>query len=237
MKKLIIANWKMQFSHNQACSWIETELPSLQETVASTEHELVICPSFTELQYATSCFPELPWGAQDCGTALKGAYTGEVSAQSLKDMGIRYTIIGHSERRLHHHETDVQVAQKTELLLELGIHPIICIGEVGEEKEQTPDLLTRQLSLVKPLYTAYDLCIIAYEPAWAIGSGQLPTQEELRNALSTIRGLLHDKNLLLLYGGSIQAPHARLFSPLVDGFLLGGASLNSEELKKIILSC
>jgi len=236
MNKLLIANWKMQLSHNDACTWIEKEIPSIYNALKQTGHELVICPAYTELAYATSLYPDLSWGAQDCSSVIKGAYTGDVSAQSLFDVGVRYTIVGHSERRLHHGETDEQIAQKVQLLLSLGIHPIVCVGERADQMAERDKVLEEQLRLIIPLYNSSS-CIIAYEPIWAIGTGKTPTSEHLEETCAFIRSLLVNKKLLLLYGGSIQAAQAQLFSHLVDGFLLGGASLSSEELKKIILIC
>ncbi len=237
MKKLLIANWKMQLSHEEACTWLEKELPSVHETLSFTEHELVICPSFTELPYATSLFEHLVWGAQDCGAEEKGAYTGDVSVLSLKDLEVRYTLIGHSERRRYHGETNELVRKKATLLLKHHIHPVLCIGEAADQIPIRRSILQEQLESVLPAFTSDDLCIIAYEPVWSIGSGKVPSQEDLRIILELIRELLGDHKHLILYGGSVQEAQAKLFSPFVDGFLLGTSSLKSEELKKIILSC
>lgn len=238
MDKLLIANWKMQLTHNEACTWLETELSSVRETLAYTEHELVICPSFTVLPYATFLYEGLPWGAQDCGLEPRGAYTGDVSALSLGELGISYTLVGHSERRQHYGETNEQVRKKTSIVLNQGIHPVVCIGETSEQRSRRSHVLQEQLEPLLDLYTRPDdLLIIAYEPVWAIGSGTVPSPDDLAETLETIEKFTSGLDYLILYGGSVNENHAKLLSPLVDGFLIGSASLDSEVLKKIILSC
>lgn len=237
MKKLLIANWKMQLTHNEACTWLETELPSVLETLSHTEHELVICPSYTMLPYATSLYEDLAWGAQDCGFEEKGSYTGDISVLSLKDLGITYTLVGHSERRHYHAESDELISLKASLLLKHTIHPVVCIGETLGQIHTRRSIIQEQLAQILPLYHEHDRGIIAYEPVWAIGTGIVPSHEELADVLSIIREIMGNATYLLLYGGSVQETQAKLLSPLVDGFLIGASSLRSEELKKIILSC
>ena len=238
MNKLLIANWKMQLSHNESIAWINDELPGVLDTIKDTDNELIICPSFTVLPYAHEVYPTGAWGAQDCGPTLKGPYTGDVSVLSLKDLGVSYTLVGHSERREHHGETDKLVADKTALLLKHGIHPIVCIGETQEQSAQRAEVLERQLEQIIPLYTRPDdVLIVAYEPVWAIGTGKTPTAYDLQEAVESIYELCGDLGPYILYGGSVNGDNVKNLSPLVDGFLIGSASLNSELLKKIILSC
>lgn len=236
-KKLLVANWKMQLSHHEACSWIESDLPQVLETLAQTPHELVICPSFTVLPYATSLYEELPWGAQDCYLEERGPFTGDTSVLSLKDLGVRYTLIGHSERRILHGETNDQIRKKATLLLNHAIEPIVCIGETQEHLQDEGSLVKEQITSLLPAYANTARCIIAYEPVWAIGTGKTPTIKELQNSIYRVRTAVSSTNHLLLYGGSVTEAVAREFSHYVDGFLLGGSSLTSEVLKKIILSC
>lgn len=242
MKKLIVANWKMNLSDAQAYTWLSTELPSVLETMSSTEHSLAICPSYTVLPYATIQYPkstysQLSWGAQDCGFKEKGAYTGDISVLSLKDLKVDYCLIGHSERRRYYGETDTRVAQKAELLLNNDIHPIICIGETAEEIPQRDRVLVCQLELVLPLYKGTQP-LIAYEPVWAIGTGKVPSIDEISKAVNSIKRLCSSLEPTILYGGSVDdSPAMKDFGSLVDGFLIGTASLDGQLLKKIILSC
>ncbi len=160
-----------------------------------------------------------------------GAFTGDISARSLKELGCSYGIIGHSERRTTYCESDKQIAQKASLLNSHGITPILCIGETLEDRASgnTYKKLTAQLKLIKDTSNA----IIAYEPVWAIGTGQLPTEQELCDVVAWIR-LRTDAQIL--YGGSIDDHSCKKLSSLVDGFLVGKASIAIEALKKIILS-
>ena len=238
MNKLLIANWKMQLSHNETIAWIENELTGVLETLEQTENELVICPSFTALSYALEVYPSGAWGAQSCGPALKGAYTGDVSARSLKELGVTYTLVGHSEQRRYHGETDAVVADKVALLIQEEIQPIICIGETEDQRPLKNQILTKQLERILPLYARIEApLIIAYEPVWSIGTGITPTPNELDDTLDFLEELCETVEPYLLYGGSIGEKNIQELSPLVDGFLIGSASLNSELLKKIILSC
>lgn len=236
MKKLIIANWKMNLSHNQECTWLETVFPGVLEILRETEHELVICPSFTVLSYAKALYPSAFFGAQDCGFEAQGPYTGDISVISLADLQADYCLIGHSERRQYYDETNTRVADKAELLLKNGIKPIICIGETFQEIENKATVLKSQLELILPLYKK-ERPIIAYEPAWSIGSGIVPSVSELISTIEFIREICGSHEPKILYGGSVEASMLQGFCPLVDGFLIGSASINGESLKKIILSC
>jgi len=236
MKKLFIANWKMALTHNESCTWIDQHLSTLQNEISHAMHELVICPSFTVLPYAVARFPEYSWGAQDCSFAQQGAYTGDISTKSLEQLDIDYTIIGHSERRIYHGETDEQIAQKAALLLKSSIAPIICVGE-HQKDSNIESIFAKQLKLILPLYNDTTPLTIAYEPGWAIGTGESIAPSELALRVGSLKNLCGSRPVQILYGGSVQPEIAARLITEVDGFLIGSASINSESLKKIILSC
>lgn len=232
MNKLIIANWKMFLSHAQSLSFLEDHLHELEDAMRQSSNCVVICPSFTVLPYSATLSTPLLFGAQDCGFEEAGAYTGDISARSLKELGCSYTLIGHSERRTYYCESDERIARKANLLQAQGITPVLCIGETAEDRclRRSQSRLEAQLALCQGMNNL----VIAYEPVWAIGTGQLPTKDELQNAVAWIR-LATDARVL--YGGSIDDQTCKQLSSIVDGFLVGRASIAIEPLKKIILSC
>ncbi len=242
MHKLIIANWKMQLTHQEVRTWLKTHAPTFDSLLAQTNNTLVICPSYTELAFAHSLSTmHIRFGAQDCGLHERGAYTGDVSVLTLKELGCTYTLIGHSERRIYHGETDEAIAQKATLLLKHGIEPIICIGETSKERDTgtTLQVLENQLSLVAKLLGRETLTI-AYEPVWAIGTQQVPRASEIASVFSWIRTFMEKQRtqarIKLLYGGSVNERTIEdLGLGIADGFLLGKASLDPQELKKILL--
>lgn len=183
-------------------------------------------------------------GAQDVSRQAAGAYTGEVSAAMLKDIGCRYVIVGHSERRQYHGETDALVAEKTKAALASGITPIVCVGETLAEREagQTEDVVKRQLAAV---IHANGHCIseivLAYEPVWAIGTGKTASPQEAQAVHAVLRTQLkaatdHFAGVKILYGGSMNAANAQtlLAQPDIDGGLIGGASLKAADFLTII---
>ena len=182
--------------------------------------------------------------AQDVSPHEAGAYTGEVSAAMLKDFGVSYVLVGHSERRQYHGETDVVVAEKAQRALASGITPIICVGETLQEREagQTEAVVKRQLAAVIHLNGhCISEVVVAYEPVWAIGTGKTATPEQAQEVHAFLRGRIAARDariaadLRILYGGSVKASNAaELFAqPDVDGGLVGGASLKGEEFAKI----
>ena len=186
-------------------------------------------------------------GAQNVFYEKNGAYTGEVSADMLKDLGVKYVIIGHSERRQYFGETDLTVNRKVLSALEAGLHPIICVGETLEQRELgiTMELIALQVKSALAGVPAEKLrkCVIAYEPVWAIGTGKTATSEQAEEVCREIRAIIRDmygaraaRGVSILYGGSMNAKNAAelLAQPDVDGGLIGGASLKPNDFATII---
>ncbi len=247
MGKLIVANWKMQFTHDETVAWLDEHSSELDAVLAQTGNQLVICPSYTAIPHMkTLKVQRMQWGGQDCGFEKKGAFTGDVSVLSLKELGCSYVIVGHSDRRRYHNETDERVVQKAGLLFEQQIHPIVCIGESAQDRvaKLTPFIIEMQLKQVLELLKARKLqeLFVAYEPVWSIGTGLMLPPFELSNIISLIRNYCReqvpDLSLKVLYGGSVDPTTLITLADVkVDGFLLGKVSLDAELLKKIILSC
>ena len=196
------------------------------------------------MKLAHSGLAAIEVGAQDVSAHASGAYTGEVSADMLKDLGCRYVIVGHSERRQYHAETDALVADKARSALAAGITPIVCVGETLDEREagRTEEVVKRQLAAV---IHANGHCIsevvVAYEPVWAIGTGKTASPEEAQAVHAVLRAQLkaatdQSARIKILYGGSMNATNAAtlLAQPDIDGGLIGGASLKSQDSLKII---
>lgn len=247
MNKLIVANWKMQITHNEVSTWLSAHGSALKMFLQESQNSFVVCPSFTDLS-SVSPFVSASFhlGAQDCSMHERGAYTGEVSAISLKQIGCSYTIIGHSERRQNHAETSHQVAQKAALLLQHDIEPILCIGETQKERddEATLKVLEKQLTPLVPLIKPHGQkrITIAYEPVWAVGSHHIPRALEISLVFNYLQDFMRNHlpsiQCVFLYGGSVnERTITDLGLSVLDGFLLGRAGVEWEVLKKIILSC
>jgi triosephosphate isomerase (TIM) len=249
-RALVAGNWKMYGSRSDIAELLNGIVAGLDEAVGgSGEVDIAVCPPFTYLDAVQARLRETPiaWGAQNlCEHAGPGAYTGEVSGAMLQDFGCRYVIVGHSERRTLYHESDDLVAQKCVTALDAGLIPVICVGELLEEREsgKTEAIVGRQLEAV---FAALDDrarladAVIAYEPVWAIGTGKTATPEQAQAAHEFIRRTVaaEDKatadGLRILYGGSVKAGNAaELFSMAdIDGGLIGGASLKAEDFLAI----
>jgi triosephosphate isomerase len=247
MPKLIVANWKMYLTHNESLAWVDAHLDECAHAASETGNKLIICPSFTTLPRLTSHKkPSLSWGAQDCGFEAKGAYTGDISAVSLEQLGCTYGIVGHSERRTYYRETNQLIAHKAQQLMGAGITPILCIGETAQEREagKTAQALEQQLFPLINALKAFPFQAItrAYEPIWAVGTDILPSQETLSSTLGWIRTYCATTapatTFSLLYGGSVKKPETLIMlkAAAVDGILLGRAGIDGPLLKKIILS-
>ncbi len=211
--------------------------------------KVVICPPFPYLELATDASDESYFavGAQNVSNQEGGAYTGEVSASMLESMELDYCIVGHSERRAYYHETDAIVAAKVNQLLAHGLSPIVCCGEVLEEREANRqfEVVKRQIAdgLFHLTAEQFANIVIAYEPVWAIGTGKTATPEQAQEMHAFIRGLVAEKygkeaaeNTSILYGGSCKSGNAKeLFAnPDVDGGLIGGASLKADDFIGIV---
>jgi triosephosphate isomerase len=239
--KLIVGNWKMHGSHQANAELLEGIVGAGPFTA-----DVVVCVPFPYLSEVAVRLAATPvrWGAQDCSAHEQGAFTGEVSAAMLKEFGCRYAIVGHSERRTYHAESDQLVADKAKAVLALGITPIVCVGETLAEREagRTEAVVKRQLSAV--IHTLTHCCseiVVAYEPVWAIGTGRTATPEQAQAVHALVRAQLraatpHAADMTLLYGGSVKADNAgALFSqPDIDGALVGGASLKAGEFVAIV---
>ena len=249
MIKIFVANWKMQKSYNQAINWCIKNNKELAEL--SHIKNIIICPSFESItKVQTLLNKNINIGAQDCSAFEKGAYTGQVSAISLREIGINYCLIGHSETKINITNTDNlnnSISEKYFLLIKNNIKPIICIGETQEEREKniTYDILKHQIDVminkIKKEEIKINELIIAYEPIWAIGTGKVPKPEELNNTLIGIKkyinSILSDIELTILYGGSINLDNIEEFKNIgiLNGFLLGNSSLDFQLFKKIVL--
>lgn len=230
MKPLIVANWKM---NPVTIKEAEELFSSISEGVKNIENaEVVICPPFIYLPLLKG----LTLGAQDSYWEEKGAYTGEVSVAMLKEMGCKYIIIGHSERRKYFNETDEMVNRKVKTTLEAGLIPIVCIGETEGEREmdKTEDVLEKE---IKQGLDGVDISkiVIAYEPIWAIGTGNPCDIEEAKRMKEIIQKML-SKDIRILYGGSANANNAEgyLKQAEFNGLLVGGASLSAKEFVEIV---
>ena len=244
-KKVIAGNWKMNKLPNEAIDFIDRLTPLLKDT----KNEVVVCVPYTDLFYAllTAQATNIKIGDQNMHFEEKGAYTGEVSAQMLKSIGVEYVIIGHSERRQYFNETDETVNKKVKTAFKHELKPIVCVGETLEQREagKAEEIITNQTEKALEGLTDEQVqnTIIAYEPIWAIGTGKTATSEDANNAIKAIRdkicqiyGQNVGKSIIIQYGGSVKSANCKeLFTTSdIDGGLVGGASLDPEEFAKII---
>lgn len=244
-KKIIAGNWKMNKLPNEAISFIEELIPLVQ----NSKNEIILCVPYIDLFYSllTAQETNIKIGAQNMHYEQKGAYTGEVSGEMLKSIGVEYVIIGHSERRAYYNETDESVNKKVKKALNLGLKPIICVGENLKQREQsiTQNIISKQIELALEGLNNEDVknIIIAYEPIWAIGTGKTATTQEANEVIKEIRNKIakkYGKNIaecvIILYGGSVKSSNAKdLFQMSdIDGGLIGGASLDAQEFAKIV---
>lgn len=242
-RKLVAGNWKMHGSlaNNLAL------LDAVKSGAAALACEVAVCVPYPYLAQAKSVLggSNVAWGAQDVSAHAQGAYTGEVSAAMLVDFGCRYAIVGHSERRTLHAESDQLVADKFAAALGAGLTPILCVGETLAEREAgiTDAVVTRQLEavLAKSGVAALARAVVAYEPVWAIGTGKTATPQQAQDAHAAIRARVARDDgavaagLQILYGGSVKAGNAKeLFAMAdIDGGLIGGAALVAADFLAI----
>jgi triosephosphate isomerase len=235
-KKLVAGNWKMHGSHPQNAQLLAGILAARPFGC-----DVAVCVPFPYLSEVAVALAgsELRWGAQDCSPHAQGAYTGEVSAAMLAEFGCRYAIVGHSERRAMHAESDQLVADKAQAVLGRGLTPIVCVGETLAQREQgvAADVVKRQLSaVIHTLGHCAGEMVVAYEPVWAIGTGRTATPDQAQEMHALIRAQLRAATeradaMTLLYGGSVKPDNAALLfaQPDIDGGLIGGAALKAAD--------
>lgn len=244
MRKPIIAgNWKM----NKTAAEAKTLIEELKPLVARARAEVVVCVPFTDLEVVGEALAgsKIHLGAQNVAWADKGAFTGEISAAMLKELGVEYVIIGHSERRQYFGETDESVNKRIKQALVNDLKPIVCVGETLTEREKNRTKRVLKKQVVGALEGIEDLSdvVIAYEPVWAIGTGKTATKEDanltigyIRRVVSQLYGKEVAKTLRIQYGGSMNPGNAKELMSMrnIDGGLIGGASLKAEDFSKVV---
>ena len=248
-RPLMAGNWKMNLNHLEAIALVQKLAFSLDETDLERV-EVAVLPPYTDIRSVQTLIDgdklALSYGAQDVSVHDSGAYTGEVSGAMLAKLGCTYAVVGHSERRQYHNEDDALVAAKVKAAFRHGLTPILCIGEgldVRKEGDQVPYTLAQlEAALADVAAELAKDVVIAYEPVWAIGTGEVATPEDAQQVCSAIRGRLAElysselaDGVRVLYGGSVKAAN---IAPImdqadVDGALVGGASLDAEEFSSI----
>jgi len=241
LKKLIAGNWKMNGLLGDSKERIDG-LKSFfeQESEGGTKFDLLVCPPASLLAPVKGMIADadIALGGQDCHIALKGAFTGDISAQMLQDQGCKYVIVGHSERRGDHAEVSAMVAQKARMAHEAGLVAIICLGELEGHRDtgQAEQIVGQQLMESVPDSANAENTVIAYEPVWAIGTGKVAEPEDIKQMHGFIREKLSEKvdvpeYVKILYGGSVKPSNAAEILSIenVDGALIGGASLAAED--------
>ena len=239
VRPFVAGNWKMnglKASLGEIAAMLEAAAAG-----AAGEAELAVCPPFTLLAEAAALLADGPiaLGAQDCHATGSGAHTGDISALMLKDAGASYVIVGHSERRADHGETDAMARAKAEAALAEGLKAIVCVGETSAERQAGGAIAvtSRQIRGSLPPLADPSRIVVAYEPVWAIGTGLTPTAEDVAEMHATIRALLCEiygptgATIRVLYGGSVKPANAAQLLGLanVDGALVGGASLKAVD--------
>jgi triosephosphate isomerase len=242
MRKLAAGNWKMNGTGGSLA-----EVAALATEIGSPGCDVLLCPPATlvgRMAVAASGGP-VAVGGQDCHAKATGAHTGDIAADMLAEAGATYVILGHSERRTDHGETDGAVCAKTEAAWAAGLTAIVCVGETLSERDggATLDVVGRQLAGSIPDGATAKRLVVAYEPVWAIGTGKVPTLEQIGEVHGFIRETLKDRfgegagrGVRILYGGSVKASNAtEIFAvPDVDGALVGGASLKAADFAPIV---
>jgi triosephosphate isomerase len=245
-------NWKMNLDHHQATHFVQKLAWTLQDAKHDyASVEVAVLPPFTDLRSVQTLVDadklELRYGAQDVSAHTSGAYTGEISPVFLAKLGVTYVAVGHSERRQYHHEDDALVNAKAKSAFGQGLVPIICIGEALEVRK-AGDQVAHTLAQLDGAMSGIDAqqaaqVVIAYEPVWAIGTGEVATPEDAQEVCGAIRGRLAElygaevaDAVRVLYGGSVKSGNVAsiMAQPDVDGALVGGASLDAEEFAKIV---
>jgi triosephosphate isomerase len=247
---LIAGNWKLNLDHLQAIAFVQKLAWSLSDAKHDPSTvEVAVFPPFTDIRSVQTLVAadKLPiaYGAQDVSEHESGAYTGEISATFLRALECGYVIVGHSERRTLHNETDEQIAGKVAAAVQQNVVPVICVGETSEdlEKHGPSAVPVAQLKVALSKISSTADIVVAYEPVWAIGSGQAATPEQAENVAAALREVIRETlgddvalKTRILYGGSVKANNIAGFmrEPNVDGALVGGASLDLNEFSSIV---
>ncbi len=242
-RRFCVANWKMNFNSSDTKSFLENWE---KKDLKNEEVKTIICPSFTELNTTAELLhnSDSELGAQNVYYESNGAYTGEISCRMLKDLGCQWVIIGHSERRSILGETDEMIRNKLDQIYSENLYPIVCIGETKDERKngKTEEVLSQQLLVAFENQKGKNIehTVIAYEPVWAIGTGITATIDMISEAHQCIRNIFNTNgfngdDISILYGGSVTNENAAELSEItdVDGFLVGGASLDVEKFYAI----
>jgi triosephosphate isomerase (TIM) len=238
VRKIVIAgNWKMFKTQAESLEFLQGFLPHLEET--PPDREVLLCPPFTDLNFLSKNLhgSRVQLGAQNVHWEENGAYTGEISAPMLTEIGVRYVIIGHSERRQYFCETDATVNLRLKAAQTHGLTPILCVGETKQQRDEgeTESLIISQLQqgLVD---IDQDNLVIAYEPIWAIGTGDTCEANEANRVIGLIRSQLRNPDVSIQYGGSVKPNNIDeiMAQPEIDGVLVGGASLEPESFARIV---
>lgn len=245
---IYVANWKMSM-HAQGATQFADQVKEWVKKNPALERRIIICPTFPLLLPLKIELSEsnIYMGAQNCSEYEQGAYTGQVCAQDLVDVGADFCIVGHSECRAYLKESNDAIGKKVSRLFEHLINPIICIGETAQERatNQTLEILEQQLApiahAIKTAHSWPNVLTIAYEPVWAIGTGNVPSLQEVQTVFDWIKSytacsMSHVKTIRILYGGSVDASNAPTLKTIsgLSGFLIGGASLDFQKFKNIV---
>lgn len=238
MRKVIIAgNWKMYKTQGEAAEFLTEFMPQIEST--PDDREVVLCVPFTDLAIVNKSLhgSRIRLGAQNVHWEDAGAYTGEISPGMLTEMGVRYVIVGHSERRQHFGETDETVNLRLKAAQKNGLIPILCVGETKQQRDanQTERVIEAQLSR-GTIGIDQNKLVIAYEPIWAIGTGDTCASTEANRVIGLIRDGLTNPNITIQYGGSVKPSNIDeiMAQPEIDGALVGGASLAAADLAGIV---
>lgn len=245
-KPIIAGNWKMHKSRQEAADLANTLAASVG---TYQEVDVVLCPTFLSLDTVVQAVKgtRIGVGAQNCHQETQGAFTGELSAEMIKETGATFIIVGHSERRQYFNETDAAISAKAQAIFKAGLTPIICVGETLEEREsnRTEEVVSTQIrgSLAGLSADQVAESVIAYEPVWAIGTGKTATKEQAQEVHAAIRKLINEihgaataEKVRIQYGGSVKPQNIRelMEQPDIDGALVGGASLDADSFASII---
>lgn len=247
MRKPIIAgNWKMNKTASESKELISALIPLVSDV---TEVDVVVCPPFVNVESAAAALKgsNIKLGVQNMYFEESGAYTGEIAPAMLKELGVEYVILGHSERRQYFGETDEAVNKKVKTALKFGLKPIVCVGETLEEREAgiTAEVICKQTKLALLGLTGDEAAevVLAYEPIWAIGTGKTATADDANDTIAAVRNAVKEAfnqdvadKVRIQYGGSMKPANAAelMAKPEIDGGLIGGASLKAEDFSKVV---